>query len=252
MKVKPKSFLRRWPKLYGFLKRIDYAYRGIQRRLLGTRLDEKYWAKAHLREGDDWGNKKGDWTTGYWDSRNHSHRSFLTERILKFSPSSILEVGSNCGPNLYILAKKLPAGEIRGVDINREAVQKGNEWFMAEHISNVKLSVGKADDLHQFQDKSFDVVFTDAVLIYVGPDKIKKVVKELFRVARKAVIFLEWHDFEYTSNSLGTYVGHWKRDYVAILREYVPEDRVRVSKLPRELWADQKWQKWGAVIEAAL
>lgn len=252
MKVKSKSFLRRWPRLYGFLRKVYYACRGIQRRLQGTKLEEKYWATAHLRKGDDWGNKKGDWAKGYWDSRDHIHRSFLMERIFKFSPSSVLEIGSNCGPNLYILAKKFPDADIRGVDINPEAVQKGNEWFAQEHVSNVKLSVGKADDLRQFQDKSFDVVFTDAVLIYVGPDKIRKVVKEMLRVAREALIFLEWHDFESSSNPLGTYVGHWKRDYVAVLREFVPEDRVSVTKLREELWADQKWQRWGAVIEATL
>lgn len=252
MKDKLESFLKRWPKLYGFLKRVYYAYRGVQRRLLGTKLEEKYWATAHLRGGNDWGKGKDNWVRGYWDSREHSHRSFLMERISKFSPSSVLEIGSNCGPNLYILAKRFPDAEIRGVDINTEAVQKGNEWFAQENISNVELSVGKADDLRQFQDKHFDVVFTDAVLIYVGPDKIERVMKEMLRVACKALIFLEWHDFESSSNPLGTYVGHWKRDYVAVLRKFLPEDRVRVTKLPKELWADQKWQKWGAVIEATI
>jgi hypothetical protein len=252
MKDRLKSFLRRWSRLYNFLRRGRDVYRSIQRRLLGTRLEEEYWATAHLRRGDDWGGKETDWAKGYWDSRIHSHRSYLVDRISKFSPSSILEIGSNCGPNLFILAKEFPSVAIRGVDINPEAVQKGREWFAQEHISNVQLSLGKADDLSQFEDKSFDVVFTDAVLIYVGPDKIKKVVKEMLRVARKSLIFLEWHDFESSSNPHGTYVGHWKRDYVTVLREFVPEDKIRATKFPKELWADRKWQRWGAVIEVAL
>jgi ubiquinone/menaquinone biosynthesis C-methylase UbiE len=224
----------------------------MQRRLLGTKLEEKYWARAHLRRGDDWGDKENDWARGYWDSRDHSHRSFLIDRISRFSPSSVLEIGSNCGPNLYILAKRFPNAELMGVDINSEAVQKGNEWFAQEHISNVKLTEGKADDLRLFQDKSFDVVFTDAVLIYVGPDKIRQVITEMLRVTRKALILLEWHDFDSSSTPLGTYVGHWMRDYVALLKELVPEEEIRVSKLPRELWADPKWQKWGAVIETVV
>ena len=115
-------------------------------RVLGTRLKERYWAKRHLRGGDDWGYGNDDWVRGYWDSRNHLHRSFLVERISKFFPSSILEIGCNCGPNLYLLAQKFPRAEIVGVDINPLAVQKGNEWFVREGISNVRLLVGKADE----------------------------------------------------------------------------------------------------------
>jgi ubiquinone/menaquinone biosynthesis C-methylase UbiE len=252
MKKKLKSFLKRWPKFYNFLKRGYSAFRSMQRRLLGTRLEEKYWAARHLRQGDDWGDKEGDWVRGYWDSRDHSHRSFLMERIFKFSSLSILEIGCNCGPNLYILAKKLPDAQIRGIDINPIAVQKGNEWFTQEGISNVKLSVGKADDLRQFKDKSFDVVFTDAVLIYIGPDKIRKVIEEMLRVTRKALIFLEWHCFDSKCNPLGVYVGHWMRDYRALLKEFVPESKTKVTKLPKDLWLDQNWQRWGSVIEIVM
>jgi len=252
MRTNLKSFLRRWPRLYGFLKRGRDIYRVLQRRLLGTRMEEKYWAKAHLCRGNDWGGKENDWARGYWSSRDHGHRSYLIDRIFEFSPSSVLEIGSNCGPNLYILAKRFPDAELKGIDINSDAVQKGNEWFSDEHISNVKLMVGKADDLQQFQDKSFDVVFTDAVLIYVGPDKIRKVIVEMLRVARRALVFLEWHDFDSGSNHLGTYVGHWTRNYVTLLKELVPLVETRVSKLPKEIWVDPKWQEWGAVIEAVL
>ena len=174
------------------------------------------------------------------------------ERIFKFSPSSVLEVGCNCGPNLYILAKRFPDAEIRGIDINPMAVQKGNEWLAQEGISNVKLSVGRADDLRQFEDKSFDVVFTDAVLIYIGPDKIRKVVEEMLRVTRKVLIFLEWHSFDSKCNPLGVYVGHWMRDYTALLKEFVSENNIKVTKMPKDLWPDKNWQKWGGVIEVVL
>lgn len=250
------SFLKRWPKFYNFLKRGYSPFRTMRyklgMRLLGTRLEEKYWTTRHLRKGDDWGNEEDDWVRGYWDSRNHSHRRFLMERIFKFFPSSILEIGCNCGPNLYILAKKFPDAEIRGIDINSMAVQKGNEWFTQEDISNVKLLIGKADDLRRFRDKSFDVVFTDAVLIYIGPDKIKKVIEEMLRVARKALIFLEWHCFNSKCNPLGVYVGHWMRDYVTLLKEFIPENKIKVIKMPEELWPDRNWQRWGGVIEVVM
>lgn len=253
MKDKLKSFLKRWPRSYNFLKRGYFAFYSIYyklgMRLLGTKLGEKYWATRHLRKGDDWGNENNDWVRGYWDSRDHSHRSFLIDRICKFSPFSILEIGCNCGPNLYLLAKKFPDAEIMGIDINSMAVQKGNEWFTQEGISNVKLLVGKADNLRQFQNKSFDVVFSDAVLIYIGPDKIKKVIEEMLRVTRKALIFLEWHCFNSRSNPLGLFVGHWVRDYKTLFEEFVPKEKINITKLPKELWNDKGWQRWGAIIE---
>lgn len=251
-----KIILERWPKFYNLVKRGYSTFRSMHyklgMRLLGTKLEEKYWATRHLRKGNDWSNKENDWVRGYWDSQDHSHRNFLIERICKFSPSSILEVGCNCGPNLYLLAKKFPDIEIRGIDINSMAVQKGNEWFKQERISNVKLLVGKADELKQFPDKSFDVVFTDAVLIYIGPDKIKKVIEGMLRVTRKSLILLEWHCFNSKSNPAGVYVGLWMRDYVALLKEFVPENKIKVIKMPEELWPDENWQRYGGVIEVVM
>lgn len=37
--------------------------------------------------------------------------------------------------------------------------------FAQEGISSIRLPVGKADELDQFTDKRFDIVFTDAVLM---------------------------------------------------------------------------------------
>lgn len=67
---------------------------------------------------------------------------------------------------------------------------------MQEGISNVKLLEGKADTLGEFQDKSFDIVFTNALLIYIGPDEIREVVKEMIRITRKALILMELHSFK--------------------------------------------------------
>jgi len=256
MKDKLKAILKRWPNLYNFAERGHATSQNICHKLkvhlLGTRLEEKYWATRHFHKGDDWGDVDGDWIRGYWESRVHSHRNFLIEKVSRFSPSSILEVGCNCGPNLYLLAKRFPTSKIVGIDINPMAVQKGKEWLAQEGISNVELFVGKADDLGQFQNKSFDVVFSDAVLIYIGPDKIEKVIAEMLRVAGRALILLEWHCFNFKSKPLGIYVGHWARDYVALLKKFIPEEKICIIKLPEELWPDKNWQRWGGVIEAIV
>jgi ubiquinone/menaquinone biosynthesis C-methylase UbiE len=258
MRDRLRRLLKKSPGLYSFASSGSSRLRYLRERLLGTRLTEREWATRHLRGGSDWNGTKraGDsdgWIKGYWDSRDHSHRQFLLEHITKFSPvSSILEIGCNCGPNLYLLARKFPDVEIVGIDINPAAVQKGNEWFAREGIKNVKLLLGKADELGQFRDKSFDIVFTDAVLIYIGPDKIKKVMKGMLRITRKALVFLEWHSFGGAANPRGVYVGHWMRDYAALLKELVPQQNIQLTKMPDELWADKHWQRYGGILEVSL
>ena len=253
------SFLERWPVLHHFAEQVYYTlnYRRLKEYLLGTRAREKEWATKHLRGGADWGeSSRDDWVKSYWDSQEHPHRAFLVERISKFTPNSILEIGCNCGPNLRLLAKKFPDAKIRGIDINPMAVQKGNEWLAQEGISYVKLLEGKADELGQFQDRSFDVVFTDAVLIYVGTDKIKEVMEEMIRITRRVLIFMEWHSFEPDHKDpygLGVYHhGNWKRDYIALLKQFVREEQIHVTKITEDIWPEKNWSELGAVIEVVM
>ena len=266
MKERIKQILSNYPKFYSFVAKgytnSVMTFRYLNEYFLGTRVREKHWATRHLRKGNDWNNMEhpgedDEWVRSYWDSRNHSHRTLIIERISAYYPfSSILEIGCNCGPNLYLLARKFPDAEIRGIDINTKAVQKGNEWLAQEGISNVKLLVGKADELSQFIDKSFDVVFTDAVLIYIGRDKIKKVIKDMIRITRRALILMEWHCFEpqrKDPNGLGVYhCGYWKRDYVALVQQFVPVEHCRVTKISEDIWPDKNWSGVGAVIEVSM
>ena len=257
MSTKIGRFLKHWPTSYSFANKVYFTFnfRHLKEYLLGTEVREREWATKHFRGGDDWSeNSRDDWVKSYWNSQNHPHRAFLIERISKFSPNSILEVGCNCGPNLLLLANKFPNAKIRGVDSNPMAIQKGNEWLAQEGISNVRLLEGKADELGQFNDKSFDMVFTDAVLIYIGPDKIKEVMKERIRITRSALILMEWHSFEserMDPEGLGVYYqGSWKRDYMGLLKQFVREEQINVvTKITEDVWHDKNWKEVGAVIE---
>lgn len=261
MKTRFEMLLKRYPALGHLIETAYYrlSYRRLKEYLLGTRFREMEWATRHLRKGevDDWGKGSTDWIRGYWNSQDHRHRPFIIEKAFSFSSvSSILEIGCNCGPNLFLLANKFPKANITGIDINPMAVQKGNEWLAQAGCSNVKLFVGKADELAHFQDKSFDVVFTDAVLIYIGPDRIKEVMKEMIRVARRALILVEWHCFEHERKDpygLGTYhLGFWRRDYVALLKQFIRKERIHVVKIPEDVWTARGWKEFGAVVEAIL
>lgn len=200
----------------------------------GTRLNEKIWAGRNLSSGID-----------YTGAEIDKHRTSLMQHLSSFSPiHNILEVGCGTGLNLYLLSKRYPSAVIKGIDINDNSVQYGNKFFKHNGILNVELIVGKADSLQQFRDKTFDVVFTDATLIYIAPDKIKKVVEEILRVSSRGVVFLEW---DYSHN---IYVGHWVRPYKELLKKLSPRRNVTVNRLPDGMFdGDKNWKKYGAIIK---
>jgi ubiquinone/menaquinone biosynthesis C-methylase UbiE len=193
-----------------------------------------------------------DWAKGHIETLNHPHRPLLAEKILSYAPlQSVLEIGCNAGPNLYLLAQKLPQAELHGIDINPKAIEVGKAWLKQAGISNVRLSIARADRLERFADKSVDLVFSDATLIYIGPDKICNVIKEMARIARKALIFNEWHQ-DNEKNGL-YYDGHWVYDYKTLISDCLSSPRQpKVSKIPEDLWGGGGWGEFGAIIEVSL
>lgn len=241
--------IKKSPKLYRLGQFSYWKYKEVLLKLIGTREYEKYWANRHRAEND--------WIERFWESRNHEHRKLLFQTLEKNEPfSSILEVGCNCGPNLYWLAKKYPMAQIVGIDINSESIQEGKNRFLKEKISNVSLFEGKADMLERFADKSFDVVFTDAVLMYIGPDKIKRVISEMCRVARRNVLAVEWHSsgLETDANGLGVNrYGKWIRNYPALFENNSARSGIsNLIKMPGELWPDECWKKYGYITEVSF
>lgn len=234
----------------------------LHERARGTTVQERFWATRHLKEQSDWGKassgKTGNvWVDGYWSSTSHEHRALLLERIRRYSPiEAVLEIGCNCGPNLQMIGKEYRSAKVVGIDINPAAIQAGKELLKEEGLENVSLLVGKADDLRAFDDKTFDVVFTDAVLIYIGPDKIHKVVGEMVRLARKAVIFVELHDPSGSRglSGVGKYIrGCWIRDYEKIMRSFnLAIKGISLTKISEGDWEAPNWQEFGHIIEASL
>jgi ubiquinone/menaquinone biosynthesis C-methylase UbiE len=163
---------------------------------------------------------------------------------LKSHPfKSVCEVGCNAGPNLYLLAKKFAEVNIYGVDINQNSVRVGNAWFAEKGFKNIKLFVGKADDLKMFEDNSVDFIFTNAVLVVIRRNKIEQVISEMIRIARRGLIFMEWHCFDVQdpqnnhAHALGVYhEGFWKRDYIALLSRFVQREQLAVTKIPVDIW----------------
>jgi len=233
-----KSFLKKSPPFYRLLQSLYYGFRKIiESYIFGTRIQEWIWR-----------GKKREWTQEYF-GMSHPHNKFLSEKIASYAPfDSILEIGCASGPNLILLAKRFPNAKIRGIDINPTAVEFGNRQCEKEGISNVKLSVGRADNLEHFPDKSFDIAFTGATLMYIGPDKIKKVASEMQRIAQKAIILAEYHSEK--ENALGVYnKGNWLRNYKKLFQSF--SSQIKTTKIFSEIRVGD-WGELGYIIEVIL
>lgn len=249
-----RAALRRNPQLRALARSCLWWVERTKARALGTRYHERHWRNRHLSGGSDWGDDD-DWILSYWNSREHPHRAHLIDRAMKYAPGSVLEFGCNCGPNLSLLREADSGLELVGIDINPVAIQAGRELLEREAGGVVDLVQGGIEALSAFPIGRFDVFLTDAVLLYVGPDRIREVLKEAVRLSRKGVVMLEWHEplGPLVKGFRDTFVrGHWVRDYRAWLEPLVGPDRVRATKLPEGLWPGEEWSRWGHVIEVDL
>ncbi|MFX1535850.1 MAG: class I SAM-dependent methyltransferase [Promethearchaeota archaeon] len=241
-----KSALRKWGSFYGLLQRTYYGFwRIIETSILGTKLPEWIWKTQHIFKGRRW-------IEEYLESVDHPRRRLLIEKIALNEPlESFLEIGCGMGANLYLLAKEFPTARLYGIDISSQAIREGKRWLERTNVKNVELFVGKADELGWLEDNSIDVVFTYATLMYIGIDKINKVIKEISRIARKLIFLYEW-DFNDLSKGYQWYDGHWIYNYKSFLARYFSSNNIIVSRLPQDLWSDESWKRFGSIIEAKL
>ncbi len=205
----------------------------------GTVTHELYWlmrssssAKRYLSE----------------DSLNHPHRDVLIDVLKKGDVfNSLLEVGCASGPNIYRIATAFPHVKLFGTDINSSAIKVAKKWFSERKLDQVEFFQRKLDELKDFADNSVDIVLSDAALMYVGPDKIKQVMAELFRVTRNKVIFIERHSTE----TLHRYEDNWTHNYVELLRPFARKEQIVFTKITEDIWGGD-WARDGYFIEVTV
>jgi len=117
--------------------------------------------------------------------QNRTNRFYIEKQILLLFTSDrkykkILDVG--CGTAFYYpLISKL-ADEIHGVDFSENMLKHAKEFCKISKIDNAKFYLNDAEKL-PFKDNEFDLVFCFDFLHHAK--KIDKVIKEMFRVAKK-------------------------------------------------------------------
>ena len=208
----------------------------------GNKVEGKeYWQNRPLEDQrKDW-KDDADWISGYWNSRNHPHRRLIIEALEKLKPfDSVFEVGCNVGPNLDVIQNHFMGVRTGGIDLNESAVLEAQNRLPYSNIS-----VGSTGMIPTFTG-SYDIVLADAVLMYVNPEDIQPSISEMARVAKKAIVSVDWHDEESTGGVINEF--HWTRNYEKLLNEQGLI--VEKIKLTKEDWPSNNWEKLGYIYVA--
>lgn len=131
----------------------------------------------------------------------------VAEKIARYRPLSILEVGCGYGKQLRALRKHLPRTvPLSGVDFSPTQLE-----FAREYLKNdgpIPLFLAEGERL-PFADQSFDLVFTSAVVLHHPAEVADRIRLELLRVARRFVAHNEDTDVSY--NRYGHDTAGWYR-----------------------------------------
>ncbi|OGG39570.1 hypothetical protein A2127_01655 [Candidatus Jorgensenbacteria bacterium GWC1_48_12] len=224
------------------MKKLLRRVKRIADKVFGTKADEFFWRFRHIIHDRTWAESYVS-----REALEHSHRKFLFQVIERHAPlGKVLEIGCASAPNLIILSQKFPETEFQGIDISENAISVGKKYVKEHNIPNISLKAGNADSIKNFPDKSFDVVFTDAMLIYIGPEKIKEVLKEIIRISKKSVILVEW-----LSEKRQAYIAdHWSYNWHLLFEELGVSD-TRITRFSDESWQGE-WAKRGCIVEVSL
>ncbi len=195
------------------------------------------------RNNKYWKNRKINWEQAYFNL-DHPHREMLM-KVLKLYPfESVLEIGCGAGANLYNIKKNFPKAGVSGCDINEDAIKTAKE-----KLPEADLKVGNAINL-PFHGGKFDLILTDACLIYSGTDKIKRVLREIRRVGSRkgSVMFIEFHSESWFKRMFLRIMSnnrYFAYDYKKLLLKNYFKG-IRVFKINEKQWPGHPWSGKGS------
>jgi SAM-dependent methyltransferase len=132
---------------------------------------------------------------------------WLAERIARYRPRSILEVGCGYGKQLRALRGQLGDDVwLVGLDFSPTQLGRARTYLGAD--PRVRLVLGSGARL-PFGDDAFDLVLTSAVILHNPPPAAERIRREVLRVARRFAAHNEDTDVSY--NRYGYDTAAWYR-----------------------------------------
>jgi ubiquinone/menaquinone biosynthesis C-methylase UbiE len=204
--------------------------------ILGDFSDEIFWRYVHFF--------KKEWNESYEISEYYQgHKRFLIDLITNDNKiKKILELGCGDGINLRKIAQKKKSIELTGIDINKVVIKKA---FLKIKNLNYKIDLIRANfkNLKKYTNDQFDVVFSDAALMYVDKNNIYNVLKEALRISKVKVVICEQH-----TNNETYYNDKWVHNYILIFKKISSENVIKIHDI-KDSNRIGDWKRFGKIIE---
>ena len=195
-----------------------------------------FWKHRH------WWDRK--WPQGYTskESLEHPHRQLILNALEPYAPFfHVLELGCGGGANLYLISenklisdKYYTFGSALGIDISREVIYQAEDTyinrFMDFCVQDIRLC--------EWRFPKNDALVTDAMLIYLMPEEMGRVVEAIKECVLKVAVFCEWHSDE----GPFVYDGHWVHNFKELF------SGCELRKLTWQDWQDDGWSTYGHII----
>jgi len=187
------------------------------------RIDtESYW--SHTR---NWETLRNSYFPDDLNAKAHKRSNWACGILRQTAFTSILELGCNCGRNLYHLQKQSPEVEIAGIDINPEALE-----FAQDKVKG-QLVCGSIYELDKVFQRRFDVVFTMAVLIHIVPQDIDFILEHILRLSTKAIVHFEYNGAGTRFQGLAKNSTYWSQNIIGFYERH--NIKYRVMSIPKDV-----------------
>jgi ubiquinone/menaquinone biosynthesis C-methylase UbiE len=131
--------------------------------------------------------------------------SLLYQNIMALDIDDALEVGAGSGVNLMNLKLIIPNMDFYGIELLESQLTYGFLEF-GERFPKDAIVVGNFLDLNDLTNSTYDLVFTNAVVMHLSQKKAILMIKNMIRSSNKYVLMHEnlesSHDFVYLLNEL--------------------------------------------------
>ena len=131
----------------------------------------------------------GDRKFGYGGYKYDGRWKSVAQKLIDYYQlkpgQSVLDVGCGKAHLIYEMMKLVPGLKVKGIDVS--------EYAINNTIDEIKpfLSVGKAQELDNFEDNSFDLVISLNTLHNLYIYELMKAVKDIERISKNSYIVVE-------------------------------------------------------------
>ncbi len=141
---------------------------------------------------------------------------FITGEINKLPYKSLLEIG--CGYGKQLRNFRCEEAKIVGCDYSRQQLLKAKDY-----CDGIQIFLLEADaESLPFSDKSFDVVFSSAVILHNHFEKAKKIISEMIRIGRRFIVHNEDTDITFSRFGYDMKKTHEKMNHKIIKSGLIP------------------------------